>query len=168
MMFILGKNDIDLIAVEYFEKLQENKTHQWVCESTLHCWFSLAKNQREKAKVIDIDSKTGKDDYNFKVFHEFILFYFFLFNLSLINHLQWSILHLKWQCHPSLGRVFLGKLLDPKTVFLSLFFNFQQEIWNPQNLFSRNLQYIKNNYQKINFKITWSVDFVGMHLRKYI
>lgn len=28
MMFILGKNDIGLIAVEYFEKLHENKTHQ--------------------------------------------------------------------------------------------------------------------------------------------
>lgn len=27
-LFILGINDIDLIAVEYFEKLHENETHQ--------------------------------------------------------------------------------------------------------------------------------------------
>lgn len=53
-----------------------NESVKALCIVDFH-WLRIKK---EKAKVIDIDSKTGKDDYNdyFKVFHDFILFYFFL------------------------------------------------------------------------------------------
>lgn len=51
-----------------------NESVKALCIVDFH-WLRIKK---EKAKVIDIDSKTGKDDYNFKVFHDFILFFSYL------------------------------------------------------------------------------------------
>lgn len=50
-----------------------NESVKALCIVDFH-WLRIKK---EKAKVIDIDSKTGKDDYNFKV-HDFILFFSYL------------------------------------------------------------------------------------------
>ena len=82
MMFILGINDIDLIAVEYFENCMKIKPINEFVKALFVVDFHWLRIKTEKANVIDIDSKTGKMTTVLKFF--MILFFFLLFNLSYI------------------------------------------------------------------------------------